>query len=78
MTVLEIVLIIVGVIFVFGSFMVSEKLSPKDIEQLSKITRDGMNDIVNKGLENAKVKIDESIEESIDESVEKVSRQLEK
>ncbi len=78
MTILEIILIIIGLFFIFGSFMVSEKLSPKDIEHLSKVTRDGMNDIVNKGLENARQKIDETIDDAISESAEKASRQMEK
>ncbi|MCR5785406.1 MAG: hypothetical protein K6G40_07185 [Eubacterium sp.] len=77
MALLEVILILAGLAFVFGSFMVSEKLSPKDIEYLSKVTHDRMNDIVNKGLSDAKARIDTTIDDAVAESAEKVSREME-
>ena len=58
--------------------MVSEQLSGKDVEQMSELMKDGMNDIINKSLENAKTKIDDAIDESIETSTAKVEREMEK
>ena len=46
MTILEIVLLIIGLAFCIGSFFVSEKLSSKDRENLQKLTKEQIEEIV--------------------------------
>ncbi len=76
MTGLEIALIIVGVCFVFGSFMLAEKLTPGELEQLSRLSKDELNKIVEKTFKDAKDRIDETIDERIDESAEALERRM--
>ena len=77
MTGLEIALILVGVCFVFGSFMLAEKLTPGELEQLSRLSKDELNKIVEKTFKDAQDRIDETIDERIDENAEKMERKLE-
>ena len=38
MTGVEITLILVGIIFVLGSFFVQEKLTPKDVQEITRLS----------------------------------------
>ena len=44
----EIILIIIGVIFMIGSFFVTEKLSQKEITQISELSSEEMKRILEK------------------------------
>ena len=46
MTGIEIVLIIIGIVFLLGSFLVSDRLSQKDIDQISKLSEDELRMII--------------------------------
>lgn len=78
MVAVEIVLIIIGVIFLIGSFFVSEKLSQKDIEQISMMSEADLKQIAEKQVKNVKVQVENLLEEVIDETVETTKRGLEK
>ncbi|MEG0805196.1 MAG: DUF6115 domain-containing protein [Lachnospiraceae bacterium] len=78
MTALEIVLIIIGLIFVLGSFMVAEKLSGKELTELAKMSSNEINKIIEKELEKANVTISNTVDDVIDESVMKVERMMDK
>ncbi|MCR4842450.1 MAG: hypothetical protein K5840_04195 [Eubacterium sp.] len=77
MTGLEIALIVVAVIFVLGSFMITEKLSPGEIDDLSRLSRDELSRIVENSYSDAKEKIGNRIEDELDESVETIRRRME-
>ncbi len=76
MTVLEIIMILVGVCFVFGSFMVVEKLSPREIDQLSRLSKDQMNRIVDSAFSDAKEKIQDEIDDQLDATSEEAGRRM--
>ena len=78
MTALEITLIIIGVVFLVGSFFVSDKLSKHDIDQIAKMSEEELRLIVNKQLELAKNEIQLAIENGIDETTETTKRALER
>lgn len=78
MVAVEIVLIIIGVVFLVGSFFVTEKLSQKDLDQITMMSEGDLKHIVEKQLKDAKVEIETSIEDIIDESLEITKRGLEK
>ena len=78
MTVLEVILIVIGLIFILASFMITEKLSPRDVEHLSQLSKDEINEMVSKGLEKAQTRIDEAIDDQVEEVVDKVEREMEK
>lgn len=74
----EITLIIVGVIFLIGSFMVQDKLSAKDVEQIAKLSEEELKIIVDKKMAAASVKLEDSIDQTIDEANEVVKRIFDK
>ena len=78
MTALEITLIIIGVVFLVGSFFVSDKLSKHDIDQIAKMSEEELRLIVNKQLELAKNEIQLAIENGIDETTDTTQRALER
>lgn len=78
MTALEITLIVIGVVFLVGSFFVSDKLSQKDVDQIAKMSEEELRVILDRQLEKAKTEIQNAIETGIDETTEKTKRALEK
>lgn len=78
MTAIEITLIIIGIIFLLGSFFVQEKFSQKDIEQISKMSEKELTLVVEKQLKNANDKIETSLEEIIDDTMATTKRSMEK
>lgn len=78
MTALEITLIVIGVVFLVGSFFVSDKLSQKDVDQIAKMSEEELRVILDRQLEKAKAEIQNAIETGIDETTEETKRALEK
>lgn len=78
MTVLEIVLLIIGLSFCIGSFFVSEKLSSKDRENLQKLTKDQIQDIIKDKMADAKVELEDKLSATIDEAMEEIDRKTDK
>ncbi len=78
MVAVEVVLIIIGVIFLVGSFFVTEKLSQKDLEQISMMSETDLKRIAEKQVKEIKTQVESSVEDIIDESLEITKRGLEK
>jgi len=78
MVAVEIILIIVGVVFLIGSFFITEKLSQKDLDQITMMSEADLKSIAEKQLKEVKSQVEISAEEIIDESLEIVKRGLEK
>lgn len=78
MTGIEIVLIIIGIVFLLGSFWVSDRLSQKDIDQISKLSEDELRMIIQKQLGNADAKVEETIDNKMDDAMELSERAMEK
>lgn len=78
MTSVEVTLIIIGIIFVFVSFFVQEKLSQKDIEEITKLSEKELKVIVERQLKSANDKVTEAIGQAIDEAQEQTKRDMEK
>lgn len=78
MTAVEITLIIVGIIFLLVSFFVQEKLSPKDIDNITKLSEKELKIIVDKQLNNARDRVEDAISDVVEESQEQTKRDLEK
>lgn len=78
MITVEIILIIIGIIFLIGSFMVKDKLSAKDVENIAQLSEDELKIIVNKQLKKAQSAIETNIEDAIEESKEMTVRAMEK
>ncbi len=78
MTVLEIVLLIAGLCLCIGSFFVSEKLSTKDRENLQKLTRDQIEEIIKDKMADAKVDMEDKLAATIDDAMVEVDRRTDK
>lgn len=78
MTAVEITLIIVGIIFLLASFLVQEKLSPKDIDNITKLSEKELKIIVDKQLNNARDRVEDAISDVVEDSQEQTKRNLEK
>lgn len=74
----EIVLIIIGVAFLIGSYLVEERFTEKDIQEISKMSETQLNMVVEKQVKSARSQVENSVEEIIDESLAITKRGLEK
>ena len=78
MTGVELMLLLIGSVFMIGSFFVTEKLSPSELNKLAELSEDELKKIIERGLLNAESSIENSIDEQLEASVDKVDRALEK
>lgn len=78
MTGIEISLLLIGCVFMVGSFFVSEKLSGTEINRLAELSDEELKRIIGKGMENANHQIEEVVEEKIEEASEKVEIAMER
>lgn len=74
----EWILLLIGAVFMVGSFFITEKLSPSELNQIAELSEDELQKIIERGMNNARGRIDEQIEEQLDASMETVDRALEK
>lgn len=72
------ILLLIGVVFMIGSFFVTEKLSPSELNQIAELSEAELKRIIDRGLKNAETRIEDAIDEQVDQSSEKVDRSLEK
>lgn len=74
----EIILIVIGVIFLIGSCLVQEKLSEKDVDQIAKLGDEEIRIILEKKINGAKSQIDEAISMAVAAVNEEVQREMER
>lgn len=72
------ILLLIGVVFMIGSFFVTEKLSPSELNQIAELSEEELKRIIDRGLKNAETRIEDAIDEQVDQSSEKVDRSFEK
>ncbi|MCR4956003.1 MAG: hypothetical protein K6A30_04915 [Lachnospiraceae bacterium] len=75
---LEALLIIIGVLFIVGSFFVADKLSDKDVKQIAALSEAQLKTIVDKEIEAAKERIQSAVDEVVDETEDKAELMMEK
>lgn len=78
MGILEAVLIILGVVFVFASFFVPEKLTDKEVEKISRLSEEQLKVIVDTKLKEAEKNIDAAVDNKADIYSEMAERMLER
>lgn len=78
MTGIEIALLLIGCVFMAGSFFVSEKLSGTEINRIAELSDNELKRIIGKGIENAESRIDVVIEDKVEEVSDKVEIALER
>ncbi len=82
MSTLEICLLVVGIVLMIASFFITEKLSSSELKELSDLSTEEMQKILERSLNDAQVKVDNMVDQVIDHSIEKsmeiVERALDK
>ena len=78
MLAVEVILIIIGVVLIIGSFYVTERLSQQDLEHISLMSEADLKHIAEKQVKDVKHQVENSIEEIIDESLEITQRGLDR
>ncbi len=78
MTGVEWILLLIGSVFMIGSFFITEKLSPSELNKIAELSEEELKRIIERSIENAKSRIEETIDEQLEASMDKVDRALEK
>ena len=78
MTMIEIILLLVGCVFMIGSFFISEKLSSSELNKIAELSEDELKKIIERELNNAGTQMDEVIGQKIEEAGEQAERAMEK
>ncbi len=78
MTVIEIILLIVGMAFILASFWVTEKLSPEELRHISELSKEEMGVMLEHELEKSRQRVVDIVEDTIDDSKDRTERALEK
>lgn len=78
MTMIEIILLLVGCVFMIGSFFISEKLSSSELDKIAELSEDELKKIIEREVNNAGTQMDEVIGQKIEEAGEQAERAMEK
>ena len=78
MTTIEIILLLVGCVFMIGSFFISEKLTSSELDKIAELSEDELKKIIEREVNNAGTQMDEVIEQKIEEAGEQAERAMEK
>ncbi len=78
MTTIEIILLLVGCVFMIGSFFISEKLSSSELNKIAELSEDELKKIIEREVNNAGTQMDDVIEQKIEEAGEQAERAMEK
>ncbi len=78
MTGVEIFLLLAGCIFMAGSFFITEKLSPSELDKIAELSQAELKRIVDNEISNAGPRIEDAVDNQIDASSDMVQRALEK
>ena len=78
MTMIEIILLLVGCVFMIGSFFISEKLSSSELYEFAELSEYELKKIIERDVNNAGTQMDEVIEQKIEEAGEQAERAMEK
>ena len=65
MTIIEIILLVVGMILILASFWVTEKLSPDELKHISELSKEEMGVMLEHELEKSKERVVEIVENKI-------------
>lgn len=78
MTGLQISLLVIGIVFLVGSFFVSEKLSSSDVQEIQKLGEKEIKILLEKEMKAAESKLDEMTKDKIDEKIESFAVETDK
>ena len=78
MTTIEIILLLIGCVFMIGSFFISEKLSTSELNKIAELSEDELKKIIEREENNAGTQMDDVISQKVEEAGEQAERAMEK
>lgn len=78
MTTIEIILLLVGCVFMIGSFFISEKLSSSELNKIAELSEDELKKIIEREVNNAGTQMDDVIGQKMEEAGGQAERAMEK
>jgi len=78
MTAVEVVLILIGVVFLICSFFITEKLSPSEISRVSELSAEELRIVMDRELGTAGAKISDMVDNAVDLSMDQIQRTMER
>lgn len=78
MTAIEVALLLIGVVFIIGSFFIIEKLSPEELSRVSELSEDELRIVMDRELATAGAKISDVVDQTVDLSINQIQRRMEK
>lgn len=78
MVITEIVLIVIGIVALAASFFVTEKLSQKDLEHITRMSEADLKAVAEQQVKNVKRQVETSLEEIVEDSLAVTKRGLER
>lgn len=78
MTAIEVALLLIGVVFIIGSFFIIEKLSPTELSRMSELSEDELRIVMDRELAAAGAKIADVVDQTVDLSIDQIQRRMEK
>ncbi|MCR5143974.1 MAG: hypothetical protein K6B67_01540 [Lachnospiraceae bacterium] len=78
MTGLQIALLVIGIVFLVGSFFVSEKLSSSDLEEIKKLSEKEIKILLEKEINLADSKMEESLSGKVEDKVQEFAMSTDK
>jgi len=78
MTLLIVSLLIIGAVFIIGSFFIGEKLSDSDVEEIQKLSKEEIERIIKDKMADARSDMEDQLAEAIDEAMENLDRKTDK
>lgn len=77
MTTIEIILLLIGCVFMIGSFFISEKLSTSELNKIAELSEDELKKIIEREVNNAGTQMDDVISQKVEEAGEQAERAME-
>lgn len=78
MTMIEIILLLAGCVFMIGSFFISEKLSSSELDKIAELSEDELKKIIEREVNNAGTQMDDVIGQKMEEAGGQAERAMEK
>lgn len=78
MTGVEIFLLLAGCVFMVGSFFITEKLSPSELNKIAELSEEELRRIVDREINGAGPRIEDAIDNQIDASSDTLQRALQR
>ena len=78
MTAIEVALLLIGVVFILGSFFIIEKLSSTELSRVAELSEDELRIVMDRELLTAGAKISDMADEAVDLSLNQIQRRMEK